>query len=116
MRLGRNSAGGIPKGSDGAEAERHGSVARSHPAGARRMSRFIIFAIDVEPDGRKSIQGDRWDGVAITMRELAGLRCQLEEITRAPVHFNWFLRCDPQIERTWGRRDWVAEACPALLA
>jgi hypothetical protein len=80
------------------------------------MSRFIIFAIDVEPDARKSIQGDRWEGVAITMRELAGLRCQLEETTRAPVHFNWFLRCDPQIERTWGRRDWVAEACPALLA
>lgn len=32
-----------------------------------------------------------------------------------PVKFNWFIRADPQIAGTWGRAEWVAEACPQSI-
>lgn len=80
------------------------------------MPRNIVFAIDVEPDGRKCGPDDSWGGAAVTVRNLSALRNRLQEGTGAPVRLNWFLRFDPQIERTWGRRDWVAQACPSLLS
>jgi hypothetical protein len=39
----------------------------------------------------------------------------LEDATGARVQLNWFLRADPQIEHTWGRADWAAEACPRII-
>jgi hypothetical protein len=79
------------------------------------MRRSVIFAIDVEPDGRRIGPDDTWQGTDFAMRQLAGLRKGFEELTRATVHFNWFLRLDPQIERTWGRPDWLVQACPNLI-
>jgi hypothetical protein len=79
------------------------------------MQRCILFTIDVEPDGRAEVRNDPWSGTAITLRELIALRSDLEEMCRAPVRFNWFFRCDPQIEQTWGRRGWELEACPHLI-
>jgi hypothetical protein len=81
-----------------------------------RVSRNIVFAIDVEPDERKVGRDDSWEGSAITLQELSTLRGQLQEATGAPVRLNWFPRFDPQIERTWGRRDWVTQACPSLVS
>jgi hypothetical protein len=79
------------------------------------MQRSILFAIDVEPDGRAEVRNDEWSGTAVTLRELAELRSHLEDMSRAPVRFNWFIRFDPQIEQTWGRGDWVQKACPRLI-
>jgi hypothetical protein len=80
------------------------------------MPRNILFAIDVEPDGRNCGPDDPWKGIAVTLRELSALRDQLQQGTGDHVRLNWFFRFDPQIERTWGRRDWVTEACPRLLS
>jgi len=79
------------------------------------MPRNIVFAIDVEPNARKLGLSDSWDGTAVTLREVSALRNRLQEATGAPVRLNWFPRFDPQIQRMWGRRDWVVEACPTLL-
>jgi len=79
------------------------------------MPRSILFAIDVEPDGRATVREDPWEGAGTTIRELAVLRSQLQAITQTPVRFNWFVRTDPQIEQTWGRADWAGQACPQLL-
>jgi hypothetical protein len=49
------------------------------------MRRYILFAIDVEPDGRAEVRNDPWSGTAVTLRELMALRSDLEEMCRAPV-------------------------------
>ena len=77
--------------------------------------RNIIFAIDVEPDGRKTIGHDPWSGLDITLRELSRLRLEIEKLTQSPGRFNFFFRFDPQIERIGGRRDWVLHARPGLI-
>jgi hypothetical protein len=78
------------------------------------MSRNLIFAIDLEPDEFKSGPTDSWRGTHITLPQLSLWRRRLETQSQAPVQFNWFFRFDPQIERNWGRRDWVFQACPDL--
>ena len=79
------------------------------------MTRPIIIAIDVEPDGRGDVGDRTCEGIAVSIRELGRLRSALEENTGAPVRFNWFFRFDPQVQSTWGRVDWVKEACPNLV-
>jgi hypothetical protein len=74
-----------------------------------------VFAVDVEPDGRKAGPDDSWEGTAVTLRELSALRHRLHDGTKAPVVLNWFPRFDPHIQRAFGRRDWVVEACPNLF-
>jgi hypothetical protein len=77
--------------------------------------RHIIFAIDVEPDGRKPLREDTWAGLDITLRELSKLRLHIETLTQTPSRFNFFFRFDPQIEQVGGRRDWVLQAHPNLI-
>lgn len=78
--------------------------------------RSILFLIDVEPDARKTRDGaEGWEGSDAAIEHLERLRLQLEEATGASVQLNWFLRADPQIQQTWGRADWVAEACPRIM-
>jgi len=78
--------------------------------------RAIILAIDVEPDGRAELDKENgWKGSRDAVGEFAKLRDQLESATRNTVRFNWFLRADPQIERTWGSATYVADACPAVI-
>jgi hypothetical protein len=78
--------------------------------------RPVLFLIDVEPDARKTLDGaGGWAGSDAAIEHLEHLRLQLEEATGATVQFNWFLRADPQIQQTWGRADWVAEACPRII-
>ena len=81
-----------------------------------RERRSVLFLIDVEPDARKTRDGPGgWEGSDDAIEHVERLRGQLEEATAAPVQLNWFLRLDPQIEHTWGRADWVAEACPRII-
>ncbi len=72
--------------------------------------------VDVEPDGRQSLDiAEGWKGSSDAIIHLARLRDELEKATGWAVRFNWFLRADPQIEKAWGRADWVAEACPRIM-
>lgn len=78
--------------------------------------RPILLLIDVEPDDRKTTQADDgWKSSETALEHLDRLRVQLESATGNPARFNWFLRGDPQITQTWGRADWVAEACPRII-
>ena len=78
--------------------------------------RSVLFLIDVEPDARKTCGGSGgWEGSQKALGYLQDFRRQLEDQTRARVEFNWFLRADPQIRKTWGKTDQVADACPQLL-
>ncbi len=76
--------------------------------------RCVLLAVDVEPDGRTHLDGG-WSGSAIAVRELSALRVRLQEAISDRICINWFFRFDPQIEQTWGRADWVRQACPDLL-
>jgi hypothetical protein len=78
--------------------------------------RCVLFVIDVEPDLRKT-RGDQdgWEGTRKALPYLDAFRRQLEERTGTSVEFNWFLRADPQIRKSWGKAHWVAEACPELI-
>lgn len=78
--------------------------------------RSVLFLIDVEPDARKTRDGaGAWAGSDAAIEHVERLRTQLEAATGARVQLNWFLRADPQIQQTWGRADWVAEACPRII-
>ncbi len=80
------------------------------------VRRPIVLVVDVEPDGR--VIPDRANGWRSSVDALAlldELRGRLQEATGTAVKFNWFLRADPQIAGTWGRADWVAEACPRII-
>ena len=84
------------------------------PETPRRRS--VLFLIDVEPDARKTCGGSGgWEGSQKALGYLQDFRRQLEDQTRVQVEFNWFLRADPQIRKTWGKTDQVADACPQLL-
>jgi hypothetical protein len=79
-------------------------------------SRPILLVIDVEPDARnEQLLETGWEASSLALDHLSRLRGELEEATGSDVRFNWFLRCDPQVERTWGRADFVAEGCPDII-
>ena len=91
-----------------------GFVTISEPAGPTR--RPVLLVIDVEPDARKTSAGPGgWESSEQALTELEMLRSRLEDATGSRVQLNWFLRADPQVERTWGRADWVAQACPRII-
>jgi len=78
--------------------------------------RPIVLIVDVEPDGRSVLDRENgWKGSLDSLQQIHRLRGELQDATRAPVTLNWFLRVDPQIAGTWGRADWVAEACPQVI-
>ena len=78
--------------------------------------RPVLLIIDVEPDARKtSAADDGWKSSEVALDKLDRLRGELESATGSAVRLNWFLRCDPQIEHTWGSADFVAHACPRIM-
>jgi hypothetical protein len=78
--------------------------------------RPVLLLVDIEPDLRRTRAGEGgWEGTRAALPCIARLRRELEAATDTRVVFNWFFRLDPQIRDTWGRADWVAEACPELL-
>lgn len=70
----------------------------------------IVLGVDVEPDSRTLVPGDRLalDGFAACVTWLENLRPRLEDATGRPVRFTWFLRMDPQIEALTGGPDALA--------
>ena len=81
-----------------------------------RERRSVLFLIDVEPDARKTRSNlGGWEGSESALDYLGEMRSKLEAATGVGVELNWFLRADPQIEQTWGRSDWAAEACPRII-
>lgn len=84
----------------------------SEPSGRRS----VLLLIDVEPDARKTCGGSGgWEGSRKALGYLQDFRSRLEDRTRVRAEFNWFVRTDPQIRKTWGKADQVADACPELL-
>jgi hypothetical protein len=78
--------------------------------------RSILLLIDIEPDPRKTRgKPGEWDGSQRALPHLEALRRQFEKHTRNRVLFNWFIRADPQIKKSYGRADWVAKACPQVV-
>lgn len=72
----------------------------------------VIICLDVEPDERE-LDGnatDNWKGFEETAKFFVNLRPRLERATGTPVKFSWFLRMDPQVERTYGSPWWVAQS------
>jgi hypothetical protein len=78
--------------------------------------RSILFLVDVEPDARKTHPGaGEWEGSEKALVHLERLRGEFEQATGRPVQLNWFLRADPQIKATYGRANYVADACPGIM-
>lgn len=85
-------------------------------SGSFAERRPVLLLIDVEPDARQtSAAADGWKSSELALDHLERFRDDVEQATGTRVQLNWFLRGDPQIEKTWGRADWVAEACPRII-
>ena len=68
----------------------------------------VVLCIDAEPDYRflSVAEPPRWRGQEFSVDWLRRLRERLERVTRSPVHFSWYLRLDPQMERVCGVDMW----------
>ena len=71
------------------------------------VSRPFVLTVDVEPDDRRPGKDPAWDGVDLCVDWLEALRPRLAARTGAAVRFNWFLRCDPQVDAAFGAADWL---------
>jgi hypothetical protein len=71
----------------------------------------VVLCIDVEPDEFfLDIQGENsWEGFEKTHAYFKVLREKLQASTGQAVHFNWFIRMDPQIASSHGCAFWAAE-------
>jgi len=78
----------------------------------------ILINIDVEPDEREVSLGDHspWVGFEKTFAYFKTVRTRLEAVTQAPVHFNWLVRLDPQIETIYGDPAWPVTQYRHLLS
>ncbi len=67
-----------------------------------------VWRIDVEPDEHQPSVGESpWHGLVATEALVEGLRERLGSRSGHPVHPTWFLRLDPDVERCFGRVDFV---------
>jgi hypothetical protein len=71
----------------------------------------VVFAVDVEPEpgGGSWRSPDPWLGFERWLEVMPRIRESLERRTGAPVHFSWFVRCDPQIADIYGDAAWAAD-------
>lgn len=78
----------------------------------------VILCVDVEPDERQIDLHARapWRGFEASCEYFSQLRSRLQEVTRSPVHFNWFLRMDPQVEQGYGSATWTVDHYRSLLS
>ena len=77
----------------------------------------VILCIDVEPDPRlvsRDAPGP-WLGYESTHAAMASLRPRIEAVSRSAVHFNWFLRMDPQIAEPYGSATWIVDRYRSYL-
>jgi len=71
----------------------------------------VVFCVDIEPD---EFFVDRanpkpWVGFEFCRGFLEGFRTRFEKATGQPVHFNWFVRLDPQVAIAYGNAAWAVE-------
>ncbi|MEA2677052.1 MAG: hypothetical protein QOJ81_1193 [Chloroflexota bacterium] len=71
----------------------------------------VVLAVDVEPEPGGGTWRDArpWRGFERWLEVMPELRGKLEKLTGAPVHFAWFVRCDPQIADIYGDAAWAAD-------
>jgi hypothetical protein len=75
-----------------------------------------IWRIDVEPDEIQDRPGEKsWDGFSAMADLVDGLRDRLAERSGYAPRPSWFLRLDPDIERRFGRLDFVARRHAGVL-
>lgn len=81
------------------------------------MTRSIpaVWRIDVEPDDHQAGESTRWTGFAAQIAAVDALRPRLSDCSGFPVHPTWMFRLDPDIERGFGRVDYVLEHHGALV-
>jgi hypothetical protein len=77
----------------------------------------VVLCIDAEPEERVMAMGIKpdWPGFELSHEFFNDLRPRLQEVTGLPVHYCWFFRMDPQIERVYGDARWVAERYASLI-
>jgi hypothetical protein len=71
----------------------------------------VLICLDVEPDERQIDLNARapWRGFEATFDFFSQLRPRLIRTTGNPVHFNWFLRMDPQVEQGYSSATWTVD-------
>ena len=76
----------------------------------------ILFNIHVEPDLRLiNFEKQRWLGYEDLHSFLMMARPTIEQATGRPVHFNWLLRLDQQIQAVYGKANWVFYQYASLI-
>lgn len=78
----------------------------------------ILIVTDCEPDLRETRPGAGvpWIGFERYFEFLSGKREEVSRRTRAPAHFSWFWRMDPQIAGTYGSADWAVRTYAGQIA
>jgi hypothetical protein len=67
-----------------------------------------VWRIDIEPDDfQPGSASATWDGFVTMADLLERLRGPLGDRSGVPVNPTWFIRLDPDIERCFGRRDFI---------
>jgi len=75
-----------------------------------------IWRIDIEPDEFQPGPGlPPWTGFVAMADLVAQLRGPLADLSGTAVQPSWFLRLDPDIERAYGRADFVVEQYGSLI-
>jgi hypothetical protein len=70
----------------------------------------VVLCFDVEPDDIDVRPGAKpWLGFERLLERVRPWRDGLAEATGRPVHFNWFLRIDPQVADIYGSATWAVE-------
>ncbi len=77
----------------------------------------ILCCIDVEPDKVfiDPTKKEDWQGFEAAFHHMNKFRTDIEEQTKAPVHFTWFFRLDEQVRFTYGNFDWGVRRYETIL-
>ncbi len=80
-----------------------------HSPSSKRIP--VVFCVDVEPDDFfvHPARLKPWSGFEFSHGYLEGFRARFENVTGRAVHFNWFVRLDPQVAIGYGKAAWAAE-------
>ena len=70
--------------------------------------RPILLNFDIEPEEFQTNRDapDDWRGFEALVEILQDFRGRCRAATKNRVHFNWYVRLDPQVEITYGSADW----------
>lgn len=75
-----------------------------------------VWRIDIEPDEFETRPGQPpWDGFATMAALVRDLRDRLEDLAGSVVCPTWFIRFDPEIERSYGQVNFVFDRYAALF-